>query len=91
MTEELFLEIIQQSVVTAAQLVGPLLLVSTVVGLMVGLFQTVTSINEMTLTFIPKIVITGLCMIFLGPWMLGIIMDFSKNTILSIPTYLNDR
>lgn len=91
MTEELFLEILQQAVVVAAQVVGPLLLISTIVGLMVGLFQTVTSINEMTLTFIPKIVITGLCMIFLGPWMLGIIMDFSKTTLSSIPTYLNDR
>lgn len=85
---ETFLNVLQQGIWVTAQLLTPLLLLSSVVGLMVGLFQTVTQINEMTLTFIPKIVIVGLVLLILGPWMLNTLMDFSSNLILSIPDLL---
>jgi len=85
MGEEVFLQVMQRGIFVSAQILTPLLLFSSVVGLMVGLFQTVTQINEMTLTFIPKIVIVGLVMLFLGPWMMQTMMDFSSELILNIP------
>lgn len=78
----------QQAIVLTAKLLAPMLLISTLVGVLVGLFQTVTQINEMTLTFIPKIVIVGLVLIILGPWMLHLIMDYSRDLILGIPSTL---
>lgn len=78
----------QQALILTAKLLAPMLLISTLVGVLVGLFQTVTQINEMTLTFIPKIVIVGLVLIILGPWMLHLIMDYSRDLILGIPSTL---
>ena len=67
---------------------GPLLLVGLVVGLMVGVFQAVTQIHEMTLTFIPKILaIVGL-LIFLLPWMILKFISFTVSLINSIPTLI---
>lgn len=88
MSEELFLQIMQQSLVLTAKLLAPMLLISTIVGVLVGLFQTVTQINEMTLTFLPKLVIVGLVIILIGPWMLQLIMDYSRDLLLGIPTVL---
>ena len=88
MNEELFLQIMQQSLAISAKLLAPLLLISTFVGVLVGLFQTITQINEMTLTFIPKVGIVGLVLILLGPWMLHTIMDYSRDLILGIPSIL---
>lgn len=85
MSEEAFLGIMQQGIWVTAQILTPLLLISSIVGLLVGLFQTVTQINEMTLTFIPKIVVVVLVMLFLGAWMLDVLMDFSSEVILNIP------
>lgn len=59
-------------IITAA----PLLLISLIVGLIVSIFQTVTSIQEQTLTFVPKILAVFLAMIFLGSWMLNNMADF---------------
>ena len=88
MTDALFLELSQQALWVTAKLVGPLLIVSTIVGLSVGIFQAVTQINEMTLTFIPKIVITGIVLVLLGPWMLRTISDYSYNLLTNVPKYL---
>lgn len=88
MEQETFLGVMQQGLWITAQILTPLLLISSAVGLLVGLFQTVTQINEMTLTFIPKIVIVGLVLIILGPWMMNTLMDFASNLILNIPELL---
>lgn len=88
MNETLFLEISQKTIWVSAQLVGPLLIISTIVGLAVSIFQAVTQINEMTLTFIPKIIVVGVVLIVLGPAMVNIIMDFTKELFLAIPTYI---
>ena len=85
MSEELVLELMQKSILISAELIGPLLIISTIVGVLIGVFQTVTQIQEMTLTFIPKIIVAGLVLIILGPWMLTVIMDFSKEILTDIP------
>ena len=88
MAESVYLEICAQTIWVALQLVGPLLLAGTVVGLMVSLFQAVTQINEMTLTFIPKLAVTTLVLVMMGPWMLHIFEEFVTRLFLDIPVYV---
>jgi flagellar biosynthetic protein FliQ len=72
---------------TLAMKVGmPLLLVGLVVGLLVSIFQAVTQIQEMTLTFIPKVLALGVVLVVAGPWMLGQLITYTANLYTSIPT-----
>lgn len=64
---------------------GPLLLSALVVGLVVSLFQAATQINEMTLSFIPKILAVFIALIIAGPFMLTLIGDFTKSLFMRIP------
>jgi flagellar biosynthetic protein FliQ len=85
MTVATVLDIGTQALLMVALLAGPLLAAGLFVGLSVGVFQAVTQINEMTLTFIPKIIsIMGL-LIFLLPWMGGKMIDFTVRLISRIP------
>jgi flagellar biosynthetic protein FliQ len=68
---------------------GPLLLVGLVVGLIVGAFQAATSINEQTLSFIPKLLAISATLVFAGPWMLKILVSYTRELIESIPTLIN--
>ena len=88
MTEEMFLGIMQRGIWVTMQILTPLLLISSGVGLLVGLFQSVTQINEMTLTFIPKIVVVALVLLTMGTWMMHVMMDFAQTVILDIPTLI---
>ena len=65
---------------------GPLLLCGLVVGLAVSLFQAVTSIQEQTLSFIPKIIALALLIVVLGPWMLDQLVNYATNLYTSIPS-----
>ena len=69
----------QQTVKTAMMVTAPILLSGMVIGLTVGIFQSVTSIQEMTLTFIPKITVVILVILLLMPWMLETLTDFTRN------------
>ncbi len=59
----------------------PVLITALVVGLAVSIFQAVTQINEMTLTFVPKIVVVGLVTLLLTPWMITMLVEYSQNII----------
>jgi len=85
MTPEMVLDIGQEALWVTALLAAPLLLSALVVGLLVGMVQAATQIQEMTLTFIPKLAVLGLALIVAGSWMLGLITDFSINLIERIP------
>jgi len=85
MTPDVVLEIGQQALKVTALLAAPMLLSVLVVGLIVGMFQTVTSIQEMTLSFIPKLIVLALVLALAGPWMLTLIMDFMIQIIEDIP------
>ena len=67
----------------------PMLLVALVIGLLVSIFQAATQINEMTLSFIPKLIGVFLVMDLAGPWMLTILTDFMRQLFTSIPTLIN--
>ena len=67
---------------------SPLLLSALAVGLLVGMFQAATQINEMTLSFIPKLLITLLVMVLAGPWLLQLITEYTLRLFEDIPTLL---
>ncbi len=80
---------LSQNAVTITMLLsGPLLLVAMVVGLLISLFQAITQIQEMTLTFVPKIVAVMLTTIFLSSWMITKLVDYTHDLIVSIPTII---
>lgn len=64
---------------------APLLLTALVVGLLISLFQAATQINEMTLSFIPKLLAVFAVLVIAGPWMLGMVLDYMRNLFSSIP------
>lgn len=85
MTPEMVLDVGQQALWVTALLAAPLLISALVVGVLVGMVQAATQIQEMTLTFIPKLAVLGLALVVAGSWMLTLITDFSINLIERIP------
>jgi flagellar biosynthetic protein FliQ len=67
----------------------PLLLVALVVGLLVGVFQAATQINEMTLSFIPKLLAMTAALALSGPWMLKILIGYTRELFESIPSLIH--
>lgn len=88
MTPEAVTTIGQQALWVTMLLAAPLLLSALAVGLLVGMFQAATQINEMTMSFIPKLIILALALIVAGPWMLGVIVDYTQQLISQIPSLI---
>lgn len=87
MTPDFALALTDELLWTAMLISGPILGLSMLVGLLISIFQVVTQIQEMSLTFIPKIVTVALTLIAFGPWMLGVLLKFSRGLIANIPIY----
>ncbi|MDH3645509.1 MAG: flagellar biosynthesis protein FliQ [Gammaproteobacteria bacterium] len=85
MTPETVLAVGQKALELTAMLAAPLLLSALAVGLLIGMFQAATQINEMTLSFIPKLITLAVAMAVAGPWMLRLIMNFTQQLISNIP------
>jgi flagellar biosynthetic protein FliQ len=85
MTPETVLHIMQQSLQVIIIIVLIVLLPALVVGLLVSMFQAATQINEMTLSFIPKLLVTLLTLVIAGPWMLNLLVNHTQRLIESIP------
>ena len=64
---------------------APLLVSALVVGLLVSIFQAATQINEMTLSFIPKLLVMFFVLVAAGPWMVNLLMDYTRRLFTSIP------
>ncbi len=88
MTDELIMQLGQESLKTAAFLAGPILITALVVGLIISILQAITQINEATLTFIPKIVVVAIVVVFAGPWMLDVMSRFTINLLENITYYV---
>ena len=88
MTPEYIVKLGQDTLLLVLHLAGPILLVALVVGLAVSIFQAVTQIHEMTLTFIPKILAVAAVLAFLLPWTLRRLIDFTIGLFSSIPTVI---
>lgn len=85
MTPTTVLTIVEQALGVGVLLAAPMLLAALATGLLVSLFQAATQINEMTLSFIPKLLVLVLVLVFGGPWMLGLMMDYMQRLFSSIP------
>ncbi len=85
MTPEMVLDIGREALWVTALLAAPMLLSALAVGLFVGMIQAATQIQEMTLTFIPKLAVLVFALLAAGSWMLGLITDFSIRLIENIP------
>ncbi len=88
MSPDLVIEIGRQALWTIALLLAPMLLSALAVGLAVGMFQAATQINEMTLSFIPKLAVLILALALAGPFMLEVIVSFMRELVTSIPALI---
>jgi flagellar biosynthesis protein FliQ len=85
MTPEYVIEVGKQAIFVLLLVSAPLLLAALITGLLVSIFQAATSINEATLSFIPKLVAMFVTLIVAGPWMLEILTDYIRRLFESIP------
>ncbi len=88
MTPETISMIAQETVWVAVKIIGPILLSSLAVGLAISMFQTATSIQEQTLTFIPKLATIIIVLVIAGPGMLQLLIDFFQGLVRDIPTLI---
>jgi len=85
MTPETIISVGQQALVITALLAAPMLLAALAAGLLIGMFQAATQINEMTLSFIPKLLAMAAVLALTGPWMLRTLVEYTRGLIESIP------
>jgi flagellar biosynthesis protein FliQ len=83
-TQQFIIHLGRETILSAMMVAGPILGLALIIGLSIGIFQAVTSINEMTLTFIPKIVVVLGSVVILSPWMLRVILGFTTEIFNSI-------
>ena len=85
MTPDSIIELSQQVLYMIALIAAPMLLSALAIGLLIGMFQAATSINEQTLSFIPKLMVLLASLLVAGPWMLGLLLNFTRRLYLDIP------
>lgn len=88
MTPDEVMTIGEKALEITVMLSAPLLLTSMAIGLLVAMFQAATQINEMTLSFVPKLLITAIVLAVAGPWMLALIIDYTRELFFMIPEYI---
>lgn len=85
MNQDTVVSLATQAMTLAVEIAGPMMLVGLIIGLVVSIFQAVTSIQEQSLSFIPKIIGLAALIVILGPWMLDQLVSYAQNLYLSIP------
>ncbi|MBQ0720142.1 MAG: flagellar biosynthesis protein FliQ [Gammaproteobacteria bacterium] len=85
MTPESVMDVGYQAIRVTMLLAAPLLLAALAIGLAIGVFQAATQIQEMTLSFIPKLIAMAVAGMIAGPWMLNVLLSFTLNLYASIP------
>jgi flagellar biosynthetic protein FliQ len=85
MGQDTVISLATQAMTLGVEVAGPIMLVGLAIGLIVSVFQAVTSIQEQSLSFIPKIIGAAAVIVILGPWMLGQLVQYAQNLYLSIP------
>ncbi|WP_347988479.1 flagellar biosynthesis protein FliQ [Methylomonas sp. AM2-LC] len=88
MTPEIISSLAQQTVLVTLKIMGPILLAALLVGLLVSMFQAATSIQEQTLTFIPKLAIVVIVLMIAGPAMLQLLIDYFQDLLRELPTLI---
>lgn len=88
MTPEVVSDLMREALYLAMVLVTVIIVPSLCVGLIVSVFQAATQINEQTLSFLPRLLVTLLTLVILGPWLGGLVTDFTERLIMDLPTLL---
>ena len=86
MTQEFVVTLGKDALTTALMVAAPMLLSGLIIGLAIGVFQAVTQIQEMTLTFIPKILVVVIALVVFLPWILNVLITFATTVFGSITT-----
>jgi len=89
MTPDTVMTVAHRALEITLMLSAPLLLTALLVGLLVGVFQAATQINEMTLSFIPKLLATAVALVIAGPWMLKVLVSYTRELFEQIPSLIN--
>jgi flagellar biosynthetic protein FliQ len=85
MTEQMVVYLFREAFYTTLLVSAPMLVLSLVVGLVIAVFQAATSIQEITLTFVPKIIAVAIVAVLTLPWMMGVMVSFTVNVFNQIP------
>lgn len=85
MTPDTVIDLSQQALYVLTLLAAPMLISALAIGLLIGMFQAATQINEMTLSFIPKLLVLVLAIAIAGSWMLDLLLNYTRNLYLNIP------
>jgi flagellar biosynthetic protein FliQ len=88
MTPDSVILIGQEALKVTILLAAPLLVSALAIGLLIGMFQAATQIQEMTLSFIPKLGILAVVLMVAGPWMIGLVVNFTERLITNIPAFI---
>lgn len=88
MSPEAFVEILRDAMFIIIMLVSAIIIPGLLIGLVVAVFQAATSINEQTMSFLPRLIVTLLALSFLGSWMVQKMMDYTFELVNSIPSVI---
>jgi len=88
MNADTVIDLAQQALYVIALIASPMLLSALAIGLLIGMFQAATSINEQTLSFIPKLAVLLLSILIAGPWMINLLVNFTRRLYLDIPSLI---
>ena len=88
MTPENVMDLAHSTLLVTSMIAAPLLLTALVTGLVIGMLQAATQINEATLSFIPKLLVLVLALFVSGPWILRVLIDFTRDLYASIPSVI---
>ena len=88
MTPETVMDLAHSTLLVTSMIAAPLLLIALVTGLVIGMLQAATQINEATLSFIPKLILMVLTLFAAGPWILRVLIDFTHDLYANIPNVI---
>ncbi|MBS0611846.1 MAG: flagellar biosynthesis protein FliQ [Proteobacteria bacterium] len=88
MTPTTVMDLGHQALIVTSMIAAPLLLVALIAGLLIGILQAATQINEATLSFIPKLLMLVLTLLVAGPWMLRVLVDYTHDLYANIPAVI---
>ncbi len=88
MTPDTAIELAKSALWVTIMLAAPILLSALIIGVLIGVFQAATQINEQTLSFVPKLAAMAAAIFIAAPWMLSVVIDFTRDLIMSIPGYI---
>jgi len=87
MTVETIHSLAQEALLKTLLIAGPILLTGMIVGLLMGVFQSITSIQETTVAFVPKMLVVGAALVFLFPWMLNLLNEFTVSILANLAEF----